>query len=68
MHLHTINVKVGQVVDLYTQIGTVGGGESYDYCTTGPHLHFGMMKGSSYVNPRNYVSFPALGKRYTSRW
>ena len=68
MHLHSINVKLNDFVTMATVVGKSGGGESYDYCTTGPHLHFGIMKGSSYVNPRNYISFPAKGKRFTSRW
>lgn len=71
MHLHSINVKVGQIVTANTKVGTVGGNESYEHCSTGAHLHFGVMKGwegSTYYNPRNYVNFPALGNRFTSRW
>ena len=68
MHLHSISVKLNEYVTISTVIGKSGGGESYDYCTTGPHLHFGIMLGSSYVNPRNYVNFPAYGKKFTSRW
>ena len=68
MHLHTINVKVGQIVTASTQIGTVGGGESYDRCSTGAHLHFGLLKGwdgYTYYNPRNYIDIPA---KFTTRW
>lgn len=72
MHLHTINVKVGQVVDLYTQIGTVGGGESYDGCSTGPHLHLTVLNGwsgNTYLNPANYFAIKnQVGYRFTSRW
>lgn len=68
MHLHTINVKVGDYVLLNTVIGTSGGGEKYDYCTTGPHLHFGVKVSGSYVNPRNYINFPARYKNWSSRW
>ena len=68
MHLHTINVKVGEYVFLNTVIGTSGGGEKYDYCTTGPHLHFGVKVSGSYVNPRNYVDFPKRYTKWTSRW
>ncbi len=68
MHLHTIKVSLNDYVTLNTIIGTSGGGESYDYCTTGPHLHFGIMYGSSYTDPRNYVNFPAKGKSFFSRW
>ncbi len=68
MHVHTIKVNLGDYVTINTVIAGSGGGESYDYCTTGPHLHFSVMKGSSYVEPRNYVSFPAKGKKFTSRY
>lgn len=47
-HLLSINVKVGDKVNTDTVIGTVGGGkqtQSYDKCTTGAHLHFGVAKG-----------------------
>lgn len=68
MHVHTIKVNLGDYVTVNTVIAGSGGGESYDYCTTGPHLHFSIMKGNSYLQPRNYVSFPAKGKRFTSRY
>lgn len=47
-HLLTINVKVGDKVTSSTQIGSIGGGsqtKSYDKCSTGAHLHFGVSKG-----------------------
>ena len=47
-HLLAINVKVGQQVTADTVIGTIGGGaqtKSYDKCSTGPHLHFGIANG-----------------------
>lgn len=51
-HLLRINVKVGDIVDQSTVIGTVGGGRStatiyggYDACTTGAHLHYGVANG-----------------------
>ena len=68
MHVHTIKVNLGDYVTVNTVIAGSGGGESYDYCTTGPHLHFSIMKGKSYLEPTNYVSFPAKGKRFTSRY
>ena len=68
MHVHTIKVNLGDYVTVNTVIAGSGGGESYDYCTTGPHLHFSIMKGKSYLQPRNYVSFPAKGKRFTYRY
>ena len=71
MHLHAVKVKIGDVVTINTIIGTVGGGESYDGCSTGPHLHFGIMKGwtgYTYYNPRSYISFPGLGGRFSNRF
>ena len=71
MHLHSVKVKVGDIVTANTVVGTVGGNESYEHCSTGAHLHFGIMKGwegSTYYNPRNYVNFPSLGGRFTRRW
>lgn len=50
-HLLRFNVKMGQVVTQNTIIGYVGGGSTstsrggYDKCTTGAHLHFGVMTG-----------------------
>ena len=70
-HLHSINVSVGEYVSASTVIGTVGGGESYDRCSTGPHLHFGLLKGwdgYTYYDPRNYIDFPGKGGRFYSRW
>ena len=63
--------KVGDIVTITSVIGTVGGGESYDNCSTGAHLHFGILKGWSgytYYNPRNYIKFPRLGSRFTTRF
>ncbi|MFA5602740.1 MAG: peptidoglycan DD-metalloendopeptidase family protein [Bacilli bacterium] len=64
LHLHAINVKLKENVTKNTVIGTVGGGESYDKCTTGPHLHFSVMQGitaslSGSDNPRGYINLPA---------
>lgn len=64
LHLHTINVKLDQNVTKNDVIGTVGGGEWYDSCTTGPHLHFSIMEGitaslSGSSNPREYVNLPS---------
>ena len=65
-HLASINVSVGKLVTATTQIGTVGGGSNtpWDYCSTGPHLHFETAYGhysTNYYyntfNPRNVISF-----------
>lgn len=48
-HLSSIAVKRGQSVKRGQVIGRVGStGKS-----TGPHLHFGLMKGSQWINPTN---------------
>ncbi len=46
-HLLTYNVKVGDIVSAGDQIGTVGGGSksTWDHCSTGAHLHFGISTG-----------------------
>ena len=51
-HLMSINVNVGDIVNINTVIGTVGGGGStlrvnggWDTCSTGYHLHYGVAKG-----------------------
>lgn len=47
-HLLSYNVKVGQKVTTATVIGKVGGGSktrSWDRCSTGAHLHFGISNG-----------------------
>ena len=43
-HLLSVKVKVGDKVSTDTIVGTVGGKstKSYDKCTTGAHLHFGI--------------------------
>jgi len=79
MHLLYISVSEGQTVTASTQIGGVGGGstQSYDSCTGGTHLHFGMAYGHNAYgfnnysfNPRNLFNFPSLvwnGGGYFSR-
>lgn len=46
-HLLRYDVKVGDIVKAGTQIGTVGGGSqsTWDKCSTGAHLHFGISTG-----------------------
>ncbi len=78
MHLASINVKMGQIVDITTVIGKSGGGGytlrrngGWDTCSTGSHLHFTIKSGwsgSTTLNPRNFVNFPAKGRSFSSRW
>ncbi|MDO5568922.1 MAG: peptidoglycan DD-metalloendopeptidase family protein [bacterium] len=48
LHLLTINVSVGTIVNTSTVIGTVGGGagtRAWETCSTGAHLHFSLASG-----------------------
>lgn len=81
LHLLSINVSLGQAVTNQTVIGAEGGQKgTYDKCTTGTHLHFGMGSGwygsdyvssskwkSNSINPTTKVNFPAKGKYFYSR-
>lgn len=69
MHLLYISVKNGQTVTAQTKIGGMGGGstKSYDRCTGGQHLHFGIAYGhnaynfnNNSFNPRNVYNFPGI--------
>lgn len=69
MHLLRISVSKDQIVTPATKIGEVGGRStaSYDGCTAGAHLHFGMAYGhnafnfnNNAFNPRNLMAFPSL--------
>ncbi len=78
MHLASINVKIGQAVNINTIVGKSGGGGftlrkngGWDTCSTGAHLHFTIRNGwtgSNSVNPRNFVNFPSKGKSFSSRF
>ncbi len=46
-HLDSFNVKVGQTVELGTVIGTVG----VTGLTTGPHLHYEILKNKKDIDP-----------------
>lgn len=70
-HLLKVNVKVGDVVNQNTVIGTVGGYSTstshggYDGCTTGAHLHFGVAKGyfTGTINRANVITPPGFPNR-----
>lgn len=52
MHCSRLNVKVGDTVSkgqVVAYVGSTG-------ISTGAHLHFGISKNGSYVNPLNYIS------------
>ncbi len=78
MHLASINVEMGEQVTVLTVIGKSGGGGftlkrngGWDRCSTGAHLHFMILpgsSGSSTINPRKMVNFPAKGKSFSTRW
>ena len=53
MHLSRSVVKKGQTVKQGELIGYMGS----TGITTGSHLHFGIIKNGSYVNPANYMYF-----------
>lgn len=53
MHLSKIEVKEGDKVSKGQKIGEVGSTGN----STGPHLHFGVMKNGVNENPRKYVNF-----------
>ncbi len=70
-HLLKVNVKVGDVVNQNTIIGTVGGYSTssshggYDSCTTGAHLHFGVAKGyfTGTIKRANVITPPGFPNR-----
>lgn len=76
-HLKNVYVKVGDIVDQNTVIGTVGGYSTstlhggYDQCTTGAHLHYGVAKGWYSGHTNNVIIPPGfpnwVGYRFYSR-
>lgn len=82
MHLLEVKVSVGDAVTTSTVIGTVGGGKgtkSYDKCSTGAHLHYGVSKNNHYLKSKSETyskftanmidppNFPAYGSWFYSR-
>lgn len=82
MHLLKVNVNVGDKVTTSTIIGTVGGGagtKSYDKCSTGAHLHYGVSKNNHYLKSKSETyskftanmidppNFPSYGSWFYSR-
>lgn len=82
MHLLEVYVNVGDAVTTSTVIGTVGGGagtKSYDKCTTGAHLHYGVSKNNHYLKSKSETyskftanmidppNFPSYGSWFYSR-
>lgn len=64
MHLLDVKVKAGQKVNVNTVIGTVGGGSrtsSWESCSTGAHLHYGVSKNNHYAadSTQTYAKFTA---------
>ncbi len=80
IHMNQIHVGVGDQVARNTQIGTMGGTEFYDHCSTGAHLHFEIAEGvygqdftsfsrtGPIINPRNKLSFPNRGVWFSGRF
>lgn len=78
-HLSEVFVTENQIVDINTVIGSVGGGELYDRCSTGPHLDFSMARGiyakdffyfrEPYtVNPASIIDFPPMSVWFSKRY
>ena len=79
MHLSKIYVTENQTVTSNDIIGAVGGGETYDRCSTGAHLEFSIAQGiygkdfylfrqPSTINPFTLVNLPNEGIYFTSRY
>ena len=78
-HLLTVSVKVGDIVNVNTVIGTQGGGpktQRWESCSTGSHLHFGVVEGyikttymATYFNNNAIVppGYPAKNSWFYSR-
>ncbi|MEK7548046.1 MAG: peptidoglycan DD-metalloendopeptidase family protein [Patescibacteria group bacterium] len=78
-HVSQILVKEGQFVSKGSIIALSGGmpgTKGSGYLTTGPHLHFEILKNGVYTDPLNYLSLDiltpeeieALPEKYKGRW
>ena len=79
LHMRKIFVKKGDLVTKDTVIGYMGGNpgiETYDNCSTGQHLHFGLTEGAfvswsktraNAMNPATMVNLPKLKTRFYDR-
>lgn len=79
IHLRKIFVKKGDLVTKDTIVGYMGGNpsiETYDSCTTGQHLHFGLSEGmfttwaktkAASIDPTTMVNFPKVHTRWADR-
>ncbi len=79
MHMQNIYVRFNDVVSRDTVIGTVGGwAGGVDKCTTGPHLHFAIARGTyaqdfwsfgNYaINPYSVIKLPPEGGWFSTRY
>ena len=66
MHLSKIYVTENQTVTSNDIIGAVGGGETYDRCSTGAHFY--LFRQPSTINPFTLVNLPNEGIYFTSRY
>ncbi len=79
LHLNEVYVETNQEVTASTVIGTVGGNEYYERCSTGPHLDFSIAAGlygqdfysfrEPYtIDPATLIDFPPKGTGFNSRY
>jgi murein DD-endopeptidase MepM/ murein hydrolase activator NlpD len=64
-HVSNIMVEEGQVVSAGDVIGLSGGmpgTKGAGYMTTGPHLHFEVMKNGAYVDPLRFLNLEILSE------
>lgn len=78
-HMRRIDVEKGDVVTKNTQIGIMGGDESWDEWSTGTHLHLELSTSefnidnfystrSGWLHPEYYINFPNKGVTWYDRY